>query len=477
MNKFSLITILLIIFCLKSFAIQVDSLNYGAFGKIKIYHPKQTPTSIALFVSGDGGWEFGVINMAKNIALQGALVLGIDAKYYRNSLQKLSSKCYYPATDFENLSLMIQKKYKFPVYQKPILIGYSYGSTLVYGILSQAPANTFKGAIALGFSPDIEINKPLCKGKGLTLHVLKKGKSFFLEPTKNLSEPFIVLNGLKDKECNYNKTNLFLKGVKNSQLIALTKVGHGFSIADHWLPQFNIAYKKILNSLPYYEKKKMLGGNAKEVEVIKFRENLPTTLINAAVNQNLPFIFIISGDGGWTSFDHSLAESFASKGYAVVGLDAQSYFWNAKTPEKTTVDIEECINYYRLKLHKDKFILAGYSFGASITPFIANRLNTEMKSKMVNVFALSPDEFADFEIHLSDMLDLNEGKEKYNVLNEFRKINSEKPVCFFGENENVALKEKFVKFGVKTYNLPGGHHYDSDFKSLSTQILKDINVK
>ncbi|MBC7654300.1 MAG: virulence factor, partial [Oligoflexus sp.] len=448
------------------------SLNYGAFGKIKIYHPKQTPTSIALFVSGDGGWEHGVINMAKNIALQGALVLGIDAKYYRNSLEKLSSKCYYPAADFENLSIMIQKKYKFPIYKKPILIGYSYGATLVYGILSQAPANTFKGAIALGFSPDIEINKPLCKGNGLSLYVLKKGKSFYLDQTKNLSDPFIALNGLKDKECDYNKTNTFLKGVKNAQLIALTNVGHGFSIADHWLPQFNIAYKKILSSLPYYEKRKALGSNAEEL--IKFRENLPTTLINSSINQNLPFIFMISGDGGWTSFDHSLAESFAKKGYAVVGLDAQSYFWNAKTPDITSTEIEECINYYRLKLHKDKFILAGFSFGASLIPFIASRLNSEMKSKLINIFALSPDEFADFEIHLSDMLDINEGKEKYNVLNEFKKIKSVKPVCFFGEDENLALKEKFVKTGIKVYNLPGGHHYDSDFISLSNQILKDI---
>lgn len=474
MNKIFLISFFFIVFCLKSFAIQVDSLNYGAFGKIKIYHPKQTPTSIALFVSGDGGWKFGVINMAKNIASQGALVLGIDAKYYRNSLEKLSSKCCYPASDFENLSLMIQKKYKFSVYQKPVLIGYSYGASLVYGILSQAPANTFKGAIGLGFFPDIEINKPLCKGNGLTLHILKEGKSFYLDQTKNLSEPFIALNGLKDKECNYNKTNAFLKGVKNSQLITLAKVGHGFSIADNWLPQFNIAYKKILNSLPYYENKKGFGTNLKEQVVIKFKENLPTTLINATINKNLPFIFMISGDGGWTSFDHSLAESFAAKGYAVIGLDAQSYFWNAKTPEKTIIDIEESINYYRLKLHKDKFILAGYSFGASLVPFISNGLNPEMKSKLVNVFALSPDEFADFEIHLSDMLNINEVKEKYNVLNEFKIIKLEKPVCFFGEDENPAIKEKFIKSGIKVYNLPGGHHYDQDFMSLSTQILKEL---
>ncbi|WP_448633649.1 hypothetical protein [Pedobacter panaciterrae] len=113
--------------------------------------------------------------MAKNIANQGALVLGIDGKRFGNYLSKESAQCLYPAADFEELSLFIQKKYKLTNYHKPVLLGYSYGAVLIYGILAQAPANTFKGAIALGFCPDINIKKPMCKGAGLTQHVLKPG--------------------------------------------------------------------------------------------------------------------------------------------------------------------------------------------------------------------------------------------------------------------------------------------------------------
>ena len=172
MKRLSLLFTLLFALSSSTYALTIDSLNYGIFGKIIVYHPVKPPTSVVLFVSGDGGWNNGVISMAKDIASQGALVLGIDAKTYKNGLARSKAECYYPAADFERLSLMIQKKYKFTTYAKPILVGYSYGATLIYGILAQSPANTFKGAIALGFCPDIEIKKPLCKGSGLTQHVL-----------------------------------------------------------------------------------------------------------------------------------------------------------------------------------------------------------------------------------------------------------------------------------------------------------------
>lgn len=124
--------ILLFLFHINSsFALSQETITYGAFGKVVIYHPSKSPTSMALFVSGHGGWQLGVIDMAKNIAAQGALVAGIDAKQYVNSLSKLSAACYYPAADFERLSLMLQKKYKFANYNKPVLIGYSFGGRVL----------------------------------------------------------------------------------------------------------------------------------------------------------------------------------------------------------------------------------------------------------------------------------------------------------------------------------------------------------
>lgn len=458
------------------YAITIETIHYGKFGKITIYHPEKTPTSVALFVSGDGGWEHGVLNMAKNVAGQGALVLGIDAKHYNQALSRSAEKCYYPAADFEQLSLMIQKKYGFKVYYKPVLVGYSYGATLVYGILAQAPANTFKGAIGIGFCPDIEIKKPLCKGNGLSLHTLKPGGSFYLERMLHLTAPFIALNGVKDKTCPFQATEVFLKGMPMAELISLPKVGHGFKISDGWLPQFNEAYQKIL-AAPSFNESRTNKASFSSTDIkpfIPLPADMSLNLVSSPVKNNLPLMFMISGDGGWTSFDQSLAEAISKKGISVIGLDAQKYFWNAKTPENTTVDISKALTHYMQVLDKHSFVLAGYSFGASVVPFVASRLPAALKSQLSGLLSLSPDETADFEIHISDMLSIGSTEDTYNVLSELKKIKNLGPVCFFGTEEDEDLKKKFSSLGVKVISLPGSHHFNDDFQGIAEYLYNSV---
>lgn len=475
MKRLSLLFTLLFALSSFTYALTIDSLNYGIFGKIIVYHPVKPPASVVLFVSGDGGWNNGVISMAKDIASQGALVLGIDAKTYKNGLARSKAECYYPAADFERLSLMIQKKYKFTTYAKPILVGYSYGATLIYGILAQSPANTFKGAIALGFCPDIEIKKPLCKGSGLTQHVLKPGVSYWLERTTLLTEPFIVLNGFKDETCPYAATAAFLKGMPMAELVNLPKVGHGFSVEDNWMPQFNQAYQKILNIQSFAERKQAENLTLKTQPITPYGNNLPIIVVPSPKKNNLPMILMISGDGGWTSFDQSLAEAMSERGYSIVGLDAQKYFWNTRTPNQTTEDLSKAILHYAGQLNKEKFVLAGYSFGASVVPFIAARLEPALKSRLSAVLALSPDVTADFEIHILDMLSMGDSTpETYNVLPEMKKLKTIPVVSFFGKAEGNDIPEKFEQAGLKVDIIPGDHHFDGDFSGISAAFSKFI---
>lgn len=461
-----------ITFSVPAFSIDVDSFTYGKFGKITVYHPDNAPSSVALFVSGDGGWKDAAVNMAKNIAGEGALVLGIDARHYAYYLSKVSAACLYPAADFEELSLTIQKKYKLPSYHKPILVGYSYGAVLVYGILAQAPANTFKGAIALGFSPDINLKKPLCKGNGLTMQVLKKGLSYNLDRNMELTAPFIVLNGVKDLTCPFEATAAFLKGMPMTELVTLPEVGHGFLNSADWQPELVSAYKKVMLSASFTERK---AAENKTAEPLKpYTGNMPLTLIQAQKKTDLPMVFMISGDGGWTSFDQSLAESLAAHGLSVLGLDAQKYFWNAKTPENTTIEISRALNHYKEELGKESFILAGYSFGASIVPFVANRLPEELKPHLKGLISLSPDVTADFEIHLMDLLNFGSSKNKYDVIAEMKKMKEIQPVSIFGSGEGNTIKNKFIKSGLKVVTIQGNHHFNKDYNTISNTFLKQV---
>lgn len=456
-------------------AVTVEDLSYGTFGRVTIYIPDRQPEAVVLFVSGDGGWNKGVVNMAKNIVDKDALVVGINIRQYYKNIRRLNAKCYYPAGDFEDISMTIQKRYKIKQYLKPILVGYSSGATLAYGVLAQAPANTFKGAISLGFCPDIEIDRTLCRGTGLSSHELKKNKSFYLEPCSHLTEPFIVLQGVDDQVCSFDDVKRYLNGMPMCELVELRKVGHGFSVEKNWVPQMLAAYSKIVHEPSYAEKKSVKGNGTQPVPATSSAGNeLPLTLIPSTVKENLPLAIFISGDGGWTSFDQTVSEMLAKRGVPVVGLDAQSYFWNEKDPKEAAVEISKAVSHYMQQWNRKSFILVGYSFGACVAPFIANRFPETIKDALKEVFCISPDETGDFEIHISDMLSLS-NREKYNVLAEVKKIKSLNPVCLFGNDESEELRSHFVAAGVKVQTLPGNHHFNEDYQALSLAIVRGLS--
>lgn len=474
MNRIGYITIFLFSFTLKSFSSPIETMKFGAFGKITIYKPISVPEEVVLFISGDGGWNTGVIEMARNIVKQGAIVVGINIQHYFKAIKTEKVKCYYLAGDFEELSLSLQKKYKISQYLKPILVGYSSGATLAYGLLAQAPSNTFKGAIALGFCPDIDLNKTLCNGSGLNSHILKEGKSYYLETSEKLTAPFIVLQGMDDKVCSYTECEKYMKGMHLGELISLPKVGHGFGVTKNWLPEFISAFKKIQNTTSYEAKIEAENTVLKSQHITPLPSDLPLTLVPSNIVTNLPMAFVISGDGGWTSFDQTLSEHLAKKGISVVGLDAQKYFWNAKTPEESSAAISKAILYYMHEWNKKTFILTGYSFGACVAPFIADHFSVQLKEALKGVYCLSPDETGDFEIHLSDMLNFNKVR-KYNVLEEVKKIKTLNPICFFGEEEENNVRNHFIATGVKVVTLSGNHHYNNDFNTIAENVLKTIN--
>ncbi|HEX7410661.1 MAG TPA: AcvB/VirJ family lysyl-phosphatidylglycerol hydrolase [Bacteroidales bacterium] len=473
-NLFLFLTLSLIVPKI-TMAIVNDTIRYGNFGKIIIFKPAATPEALVLYISGDGGWGGGPGNMATHLAAQGALVVGIDIRYYLGNLKKQHGKCYYPAGDFELLSLYLQKKYKFHNYLKPILMGYSSGATLAYGILAQAPANTFKGAISLGFCPDLETDKPLCAGNGLKMHILIAGKSWYLEPCDKLTAPFIVLLGLDDKVCPYKNIELYMKKVNNGELVPLPKVGHGLAVPKNFLPQLLNAYSKVKKSASYPEMVAARNELFKQQQAYEPVSDLPLNVLPAMKNDAMPLIFFISGDGGWTSFDEGVAEKLTEKGIPVIGLDAQKYFWQARTPDETASEIAKVLHQYLSAWNRKSFVLCGYSFGADIIPYLITRLPADLDYMLKSAVMMSPDPLADFEIHVADMLSLGSSNDKYNVLVELKKSTAKHVVCIFGEEENSDDSKLFKMAGAGIRLLPGTHHYDDDYNAISKEIINSFH--
>jgi type IV secretory pathway VirJ component len=93
---------------------QEETINFGNFGDVHIYRQSSLPEHVVLFISGDGGWNLGIIDMARALTDLDVLVAGIDITTYFKRLAAGKQACSYPAADFKGLSQYLQKHYDFP---------------------------------------------------------------------------------------------------------------------------------------------------------------------------------------------------------------------------------------------------------------------------------------------------------------------------------------------------------------------------
>ena len=218
-----------------------------------------------------------------------------------------------------------------------------------------------------------------------------------------------------------------------------------------------------------------LGSNGKCVVAgSTIPEDLPLRVMQSSVKSDLPMLVFITGDGGWNSFEESLCQSLNQKGVPVVVLDSQKYFWKSKTPEVTTIDLLSIIKTYQNIWKRNGIVLAGFSFGASILPFLVNRFPPEVKNLLVRSILISPNKTCDFEIHLSDMLNLGTSKGNYDVIKEIQTNNFNKLTAVFGSDESKEERQAFQKIGLKVEILTGNHHFNSGFEALANLIVAEM---
>jgi len=304
-------------------AAEEETLQFGNFGTVTVYCPSPQPSHVVLFVSGDGGWNLGVVDMARELATLDALVAGIDITHYLRQIGATGESCSYPAADFEALSKFVQKKFDFPRYVLSVLVGYSSGATLVYATIVQSPPNTFRGAISLGFCPDLPLAKPLCKGSGLEWRTGEKGKGTSFLPATNLQTPWIALQGTIDQVCNAAATQAYVSKVNMGQVVMLPNVGHGFSVPKNWMPQFKQAFGRLVAEAK---------GTSDESTTGPLKD-LPLVELPAAGERGeSPLAVMLSGDGGWAGLDRAVAKVLVARGVPVVGVNSLQYFWNPRTP-------------------------------------------------------------------------------------------------------------------------------------------------
>lgn len=436
-------------------SIAESTLAFGRFGKVTLYSPSVEPDRVVLFISGDGGWNLGVIDMARELAGLDALVVGVDIRHYLASVEADQQKCTYPAGDFETLGQFAQKKLGYRQFHRPVLVGYSSGATLAYATLVQAPVGTFSGAVSLGFCPDLMLHKPMCKGAGLSYKVDPQLGQVF-DPVTRLADPWVVLHGGQDQVCAPAATAAYVGKVAGGSLVRLPRVGHGFSVPRNWMPQFKAAFAAFSQPLP-----------AVPLRAAKKVGYLP--LMDVATHRpGDTLAILLTGDGGWAGLDRGLAAALAERGVAVIGWDSLRYYWTPRTPDAAARDLAGVLEYYRTTLKRQRIILIGYSFGAEVLPFLASRLPAELKAHIEKIVLLGPGTRAHFEFKLADWLGGAEGGQE--VSSEIARLGGLPVECVHGAEERDSLCTQLDAGLARSVTLPGGHHFDGDYAGLARLV-------
>ena len=332
--------------------IRSSSYHLAQVREVTTYRPTGPIKGVAIFLSGDSGWNLGVVDMAKALADQGIAVAGISTPDLQKSLDGNAERCVNPNFALQALAQDFEHRLALPGYIKPVLVGYSSGATIAYAALAQAPGGTWRGAVSLGFGPDIGGSKTWCAIPGVTVSRITKPEAGWLfSAAPHLPAPWLVLQGMQDQVVSPAVTKAFTAGVPQAQLIELPKVGHGYSVQANWMPQFKAAFDRLIEPQ---------AAAHIPAPALASVADLPLTIVaDPAARHSDVMAVMYSGDGGWAGIDRELAARLAAAGVPVVGVDSLSYFWNARTPAQTGQDAARIVEHFSREWHRSKVIFVG----------------------------------------------------------------------------------------------------------------------
>lgn len=441
--------------------------EFGApFGTLTLYAPTGKPRSVVIFLSGDGGWHLGVIDMARHLRDQGAAVVGIDVRRYLADIAGTKSgACRYMAADFEALAHRIERQMGLSDYLQPLLYGYSSGATVVYAVLVQSPPGTFGAAVSLGFCPDQKFGQvALCPGGGakLTYHAGDKGAWVF-DPAPKLTDRWIAFQGQSDTVCGASTVDDFAARTGNARVVKLPSVGHGYGVEKNWLPQFQQQFDELV------AKPDVAPVSAVDVA------DLPLIEQPANGNPAAPLAVLLTGDGGWAGLDRGVAQSLGQHGVPLVALSTLKYYWHERTPEQSATDIERILRHYLSTWKRERVMLIGYSFGADVLPFIVNRLPADLRARIQSVNLLGLSDNASFEIHVGGWVP---GSSTGNLplKPELARMQGVAALCLYGAGESNDPCARLAGANLHAQSLGQGHHFGGEYDELSQAMLRFAGV-
>lgn len=430
------------------------------FGDLVVIPPPDNDIrSVSLVLSGDDGWTPQLDAFAKKLADLDTLVVGINLSSLKAALAAdANAQCFDFGADLVRLARAVEANAGINGYIQPMLIGWASGASFAYAALNQAPQDTFKGVISIGFCAKADFPKPLCpSGQIADAAKPEEGKLRF-EAVDKAPAPWTVIDGVAPA-CQTIPGDQFVDGMDG----ALAVTSPAGATVDGWFETFSDAYLPIAGAdFSFRAAPSAARGDLKDMPLIEIKDP------KAPPSDTLVIFF--SGDGGWADIDDEVSHRLAAQGLPVIGISSLRYFWTERTPDDIAADTARIFAHYARAWGKQRFLLAGYSFGADVVPFVATRLKRELPTPFTGLALLAPSRSASFIFHISGWVGGNAGIARTKP--ETDKLTNLPIVCVYGTEEEGSLCPPLSAPNVFKTAIKGDHHFGEDYDAVARAILE-----
>jgi type IV secretory pathway VirJ component len=201
---------------------------------------------------------------------------------------------------------------------------------------------------------------------------------------------------------------------------------------------------------------------------------LPLVEVPAARPGGHTLAVVLTGDGDWAPFVRGLAQDLAERGIASVALKSRSFLSSPRTPDETAAAVEAILRHYLPAWGRSEAVLVGYSRGADLAPFVANRLPADLRARVRLTALISPGESESFTFHAVDLIADVRRPGDLPILPEALRMRGSAVLCLYGRREKDSLCTAAPDGLMHVVARDGGHR-DHDPVAAAALIAGDLD--
>ena len=179
---------------------------------------------------------------------------------------------------------------------------------------------------------------------------------------------------------------------------------------------------------------------------------------------------LLTGDGGWATFDRDLARDLVARHIAVIGFDLERFLREQKSPDVTAAAVWKALRGYSERWHRPRLLVVGYSRGGDLAPFIVRRVPTDLAESLALMTMLAPDTYTRFKVTRMDLLFTRRRTDDLPLHPELRGMPPVRVLCIKPDGHEASACDQLDGLDARILTMPGGHHFGGDTKRIAALI-------